>query len=480
MPIRVRRPDIEKWLLALVAGVPVSLWLFGFTVDDALISVRLAQNLANGSGYRFNTGGPVVDAVTPLGWAQLLTLLNEPSPWGMLFSARLLGLLAWWVALVLLSRRMSTLGQSPRRWLPLLPLALSAPLGAWCSSGMETGVVTLLATIAVCEGKWALLAAGLAAAWRPELLGWAVLLGVGKGWGSAETGRIQRLGAALASVSAPFVLVAVVRVTVFGQAAPLSAIAKPTDLGQGVFYAAGALLWTGFPWLLVSPTFRKLAPEFRIVGVAALGHFACVGLVGGDWMALYRLVVPVLPSLVLVGAAVCEQSSWRGSISRLALASVANAVLLVQLGPVARKIVEQRTLLSEQAEPFLNAGGTVGTLDVGWVGAAAHGEIFDFAGVTDPEVARLCCGHHAKKIDRHLLERRGVTTLVLLLAPKAQLASPWWQSHFDRFSENYVAHQLREQNWSVVAELPLRNTEQHYVILRRADSAMVGVAGEQH
>ncbi len=480
MPIRVRRADIEKWIWTLFAGVPVSLWLFGFTVDDALISVRVAQNLANGSGYRFNAGGPVVDAVTPLGWAQVLALLNEPSPWEMLFSARLLGLLAWWVALVLLGSRISTLGQSPRRWLPLLPLALSAPLGAWCSSGMETGVVTLLATIAVCEGKWALLAAGLAAAWRPELLGWAVVLGVGKGWSGLETGRIQRLSVALASVSAPFVLVAVVRVIVFGQAAPLSAIAKPTDLEQGMFYAAGAWLWTGFPWLLVSPSFNKLAPEFRIIGAAALVHFACVGLVGGDWMALYRLVVPVLPSLVLLGAAVCEQSSWRGSLVRLALATAANAVLLARLGPVARNVVEQRTFLSEQAEPFLNAGGTVGTLDVGWVGAAAHGEIFDFAGVTDPEIARLCCGHHAKKIDRQLLEQRGVTTLVLLLAPKAQVASPWWQSEFDRFSENYVARQLKEQKWAVVAELPLKNTEQHYVILRRTDAAMVRMLGEKH
>ena len=40
-----------------VAAIPV-LWLWPFTIDDALISVRYARHLADGVGYRFNPGGP--------------------------------------------------------------------------------------------------------------------------------------------------------------------------------------------------------------------------------------------------------------------------------------------------------------------------------------------------------------------------------------------------------------------------------------
>lgn len=453
---------------ALGAGVPVSLWLFGFTVDDALISIRVAQNLATGSGYRFNSSGPVVDAVTPLGWAPMLTLLYDPSPWVMLFSARLLGLLAWWLTLVVLGQRMAALGPGHRRWLPLVPLAVSAPLAVWSSSGMETALVTLMATLAVCRGRSWLILAGLAAAWRPELLGWAVVLGLGRGLSAPTERRASRLGSALLSVVGPFVMVALLRVVVFGQAAPLSAIAKPTELSQGISYALNALVWTGFPLLLVARGVRRLPLDLTVVGLAALSHFLFVALVGGDWMTLYRLMVPVLPSLILVGSEVCRVSRWLQAGLRVGVATGLSVVLLVRLGPSARGVVEQRQRLSEQAEPFLSVGGTVGALDVGWVGASTSSEVFDFAGVTDPEIARLCCGHHAKKIEQRVIETRGVSTLVLLLAPGQPLVSPWWQSQFARFSENYVARQLRDEPWFRVAEFKLGSTDQRYVVLRRS------------
>src|SRR4051812_8801381 len=65
------------WTLAAV--LPVAIWLWGFTVDDALISARVAAHLAQGLGYRFNPHGSVTDAVTPLGYAWLLALLARLS-----------------------------------------------------------------------------------------------------------------------------------------------------------------------------------------------------------------------------------------------------------------------------------------------------------------------------------------------------------------------------------------------------------------
>src|SRR5262249_46499936 len=47
-------------------------WMWGFTVDDALIPVRYARHLAAGQGWRFNLGGPATDGVTPLPWPLLL------------------------------------------------------------------------------------------------------------------------------------------------------------------------------------------------------------------------------------------------------------------------------------------------------------------------------------------------------------------------------------------------------------------------
>src|SRR4051812_27296533 len=51
-------------VLAAAIGIALA---WGFTVDDALISARVAAHLAQGLGYRFNADGPRVDCVTPLG-----------------------------------------------------------------------------------------------------------------------------------------------------------------------------------------------------------------------------------------------------------------------------------------------------------------------------------------------------------------------------------------------------------------------------
>src|SRR5689334_13669498 len=86
----------------LAAALPGALLLRGFTVDDALITARIASHLAGGVGYRFNPSGPVVDAVTPLGYAHLLALGGEASPLGMLERGRALGLGAYLLAAALL------------------------------------------------------------------------------------------------------------------------------------------------------------------------------------------------------------------------------------------------------------------------------------------------------------------------------------------------------------------------------------------
>ena len=60
---------------AACALVP-ALAMWGFTVDDALISIRYARHLVEGVGYRFDAGGPSTDGVTPLPWPFLIAALS--------------------------------------------------------------------------------------------------------------------------------------------------------------------------------------------------------------------------------------------------------------------------------------------------------------------------------------------------------------------------------------------------------------------
>ncbi|HEX6277948.1 MAG TPA: hypothetical protein VFZ53_33120, partial [Polyangiaceae bacterium] len=105
----------------------------GFTVDDALVSARVASHLADGFGYRFNALGPEVDAVTPLGWAHLLALGGPATPIAMLERGRLVGAVGWLGAAAVLGALLSRAPPLGRR-AALALLALCTPPAAWATS----------------------------------------------------------------------------------------------------------------------------------------------------------------------------------------------------------------------------------------------------------------------------------------------------------------------------------------------------------
>lgn len=466
-----RAPHTARRLPQLGAGVAAALlallplwWLRGFTVDDALISARVAAHLHAGLGYRFNAGGPAVDAVTPLGWAYVLAPFAGGGPLAALTAARWLGALCWLAAAAWLGARVARLPGSRLRFAPLLVLAVCAPLAAWSVAGMETGVVVALATLALARTPWAVLPAGLAAAWRPELLPWALVLVVGTGLAARRS--IQRVLALSALALLPALLVAVARQVAFGHTAPLAVFAKPSDLSHGLRYAWGAAAFTGPPLLLIAPwSWRRIGGHERAIGVAGAVHVVSLLLAGGDWMALYRLMVPVLPGLVLVGAAIAGVSRPWATALRLAAALGVSLAVLVGIGGVARRVGPNRLALIEAAAAPLAHGHHVASLDVGWVGATTPAEVEDLAGVTDPRVALLPGGHTTKRIPDGWLEARHVDRLVLLLAPGAEPAVPWWNSRFDRGVERRVARQAGDR-YHVLARIPLGGTRQSYLILQ--------------
>jgi hypothetical protein len=459
-----RFPSARLWpfLWALAALVPV-VYLWGFQVDDALVTARVAHQVATGHGYRFNAGGPIVDAVTSLGWAFLLVPFATGSVLGAFGAAKWLGALSWTAAAAWLGHQ-ATAQARTRPVGPLcLTLVVQAPLAAWAVSGMETGVVTALGTLALTESRWALLAAGLAAGWRPELLPWAATLTAG-----SALVRARRPGPAvwaLFLVALPSALVGAARLWVFGTVAPLSVMAKPSDVAHGLYYALGALVHTGLPLLVLAPwAWRRLSGHHLGILVAFVVHLVAVVLVGGDWMALYRLTVPVLPGLVLVGAALVERAAPWASIVRLVLACGFSTRLMVAQGPRARIVGQERAQVMQELGPALASARSVAALDVGWVGAVTDARVVDLAGITDPTVAVLPGGHTSKRIPDSFLRVRQVDRVVLLLGPGAPREEPWPDGAL-RVVEVLALRQAREIGFAVAASAPLGRTGR-YVVLR--------------
>ena len=417
--VEVSRVGLRGWALggALAALVP-AVWMWGFTVDDALISLRYAAHLASGIGYRFNAHGPSTDGVTPLPWAFLLVPLASADLLAMLGRAKALGLA---LSVLAFAGTGLAVGQSRAplwgRLATLGVLALSVPAAAYAVSGMETPVATLLATVAALRferPRTCALLAGLAAAMRPEMLPWALALAAG----SCAAARLSmpRAGATVMLAAAPFVACALIRACVWGHPAPLAVWAKPSDVAHGLAYAGAGCVVTLVPIVSLAPLALRRSAKGAAMATAGLVHVAAIAVAGGDWMPYARLFVPILPSLAIAAVLAAEQAAAWATAARCAVALVVGAVLIVRGGTRGRDVGADRAALVREARPLLGPLARVASLDVGWVGAATSADLLDLAGVTDPVIATLPGGHTSKRVPPTLILAHHPDAL-LLYAP---------------------------------------------------------------
>jgi hypothetical protein len=430
-----------------LAGIATSLYFWGFCVDDALIPLRYAQNLVTGHGYTMSPGAPRSDGVTPLPWAFLIApFATTGSLWTALARTKSLGIALHGIVCALVSRRA---GQdlAARRWVTPLVLAgmlLATPIAAWAASGMEIELAALLIAIAVATDvarPVRALLLGLAATVRPELGAFAVALSLGDAL--ATEGRAVRprvLLAAFALAAAPFAAVAILRVAVFGHAAPLSVAAKPSDLTHGALYAAAAAIACVGPIAAFAPIAIAKDARCRALAAACLMHLVAVVLVGGDSMPLARLLVPVAPAFFVLASRAAARARAPAILLRGVLVLAIDVFGLLKWAPDARRSLSDRERLAAEATPLLAGAHVVASVDIGWVAAATDARLVDLAGVTDPEIAYLPGGHTSKSVSASLLESRGTDMLVVLEKDGAPgrvvearlLASSFVREHFER------------------------------------------------
>ncbi len=459
--------------LGVAAVLPMALALWGFMVDDALITGRYAANLANGHGYRFNASGPSTDGVTPLGFAYLLAPFARAGPMAAYRAAKLLGLVATCVSGALVALAIHRIDGSRARWFGLVLLATSVPLGAWAVAGMETGLVAGLAGVAAAARvlgweRAATVSAAVVAGLRPEAVPWAVALALGPQRFPPE-GLWRSRWLRLAVVSVPPAGVALTRLWVFGHATPLGAIAKPSTVDLGARYALACAILCG---LIAMAGLRAVPAWARGLQVAVLAHWLAMAAAGGDWMPVSRLATTALPSLALAAAAVAARPRGAGPWLdrgldglRVVLALAGQLFVLVTQGPKLRAVEAARVTLMRALEAPLGQAKVVATLDIGWVGASTQATVVDLAGVTDPAVATLPGSHTEKRIPPWFFAARGVDTLVLRLRPGEALREPFYTSRFATFVDMWTATTPDvAEGFEVVAE---HHDPLHYLVLRQ-------------
>ncbi len=473
---------------AFAVAVLACAWAWPFAIDDAFIGVRYARHVVAGAGYAWNAGAAPTDGVTPLPWAFLLAPIAHAVPTVVLGRAKLAGAIVWTLTAAAWG------GAVGRARAPLWAkacavalLAVDVPVNAHAVSGMEMAFATALATFCVIlhtRARVAAALAGLAATLRPELVVWSVVVAVGfdrvrssaaSAEGNAGMSPGSRLSAARSAVVAgllaalPFVVCAAVRLVVFGHPAPLSVLAKPSDLAHGLAYAGAAAVFSLAPIVVVSPVAlaRERGPALVVV-LAAIAHFAVICAVGGDWMPYARLAVPVIPSL-LFAFVLAAPHAVRWVHAGRALLAFAVALWLVPGSIRAlRRAGADRSVMIEKARPLLSSANRIAAVDIGWVSAVSEGTVLDLAGVTDPEVAALGGGHTSKRVSPAFLIAHGADAAVFfadLLPSTLDAVTP---GAFPRVVERrLVQDDAFAARFAPVAVLPLGEKGAGYVVFRR-------------
>jgi hypothetical protein len=396
------------WAVAFACvSVLAALAMWGFTVDDALISIRFARHLAMGIGYRFNPNGPSTDGVTPLPWAFLLTPLAEAPAMTVLLRVKVLCMVLHAASMALVGSRLAPL---VGRVTALVIVLTCVPFAAYGASGMDTPLATLLCTLSVffMQSPWAPVFAGLAASIRPELLPWAATISCGFALVRKATPRAV-IGAAFIA-AAPFTMCAVVRRIVFGHYAPLAVLAKPSDLTHGVAYAIAAVFACAVPILLIA---RRAPNTARVITFAFGVHVIAVAFAGGDSMPFARLLVPLVPTVLMAHLQIATVSAGRWVCVRFAFALAFSIYVAATAAPRGRRVMAERASLMARAEPVLRDAHHIAAVDVGWVSAVSEADIMDLAGLTDPEIAALPGGHTSKHVSGSMVLDRDVDVIVL-------------------------------------------------------------------
>jgi len=450
--------------------------MWAFTVDDALIAVRYAQNLAHGFGWRFNApGGVSSDGVTSLVWPLILLPWAHGPALSVLARAKVMGLIVWAATGAGLGLAIGRV--RPGHWVikiaALFTLALSVPVAAYAVSGMETPMATALATwaaISIRRPRTAALLAGLSALFRPEMVVWAAALTLL----STAGVRRNRRGAYFVSLAlslAPFLASALVRAVLWGRPYPLAVLAKPGSLDQGFPYVGAACIVTLLPLAACAPVSLFRDRSALAIALAAVAHGLTVALVGGDWMPFARLMVPVVPSLAMAIVLSARRATCWSTVARFVVAMSIGSFMLARGGAeLGRHVGGDRAALIASAKPWLAEVASVAALDVGWVGAATGARVLDLAGLTDPDIAALPGGHTSKRVDSMFLLRAGVEAL-LVYAPRGLPGgslSRWPEVECSRVVEaRLVRDPVIALHFGALAWLPLGSSGAGYVFLKR-------------
>ena len=397
----------------LLAGIAIAirlmmlLWTHS-TTEDALITLRYAENIAHGNGFVYNSGQHVLGTTTPL--YTLVLALFEFLHLNALAAGKFLNIAADGITVYLISDILLRLGRPRSGWIAALLYATASTSVNISIGGMETGLVTLFCTLAIAfymkqnnDGLFASLAILFLLRIDGLLLG-VILL-------AAVFYRDKRLPIRSALLALGIVLPWLIFTTVyFGSPIPASMVAKLTVYNRLITENLPNL--STFRTQFYAGPVQVVTTLLFVVGLITVIRKERSLVFAAGWLILYFGVMFVskvpafgwyfLPPLpiyyVLVGIGI---SSLFPQSSRSKMNFRVSSVALLILGiplvyhgkSIARDITNAQNLedgvrrpIGEWLAGHNKEGDTVLLEPIGYIGYYSKLNVIDMVGLVSPEV----------------------------------------------------------------------------------------------
>lgn len=412
-----------------------ALLIFHYMPDDAYIGFRYARNAAHGEGLVFNEGERV-EGYTNFLWVVILAAAGRAGL-PIVATARFLSLVFAAGAIAAASAAAaagvrSSTGGTPgaargAAFSTAVILCASTPLAAWALSGTEIPLYTLLLACAILlilahrrpVAVFGVLA--LLALVRPDGAVFYPLAAVLLIWRGERPSSVAAAGLlAGAALVAPWVIW---KLSYYGNILPNTFYAKTGPVGlllaNGIAYTAGFAAWQAWAPAAAVIACRQRPGLFAVPLSFILVHWAVVTVLGGDWMPMYRLLVPTIPAAAIIAGTFAGAGCPGGSRRRAAaialtavFAAAAAAPGAAQYGTLRRErvIVGAFAQVGRTLGAMLPAGTVIGCGSTGAVGFYSGLPIVDILGLTEPEIAhggKIASRQpgHLKSLGSHVLDR---------------------------------------------------------------------------
>ncbi len=452
-------------------------FFWNYSIDDAFITFRYAENLADGQGFVFNIGDQPLEGYSNFLWLVILAALYKVGLPTYL-CAKIIGLVSFPLAAMLFFgfhlKKNDTLA-----WL-MGPLLLISPITAfWGLSGLELGLHTLLLSLSAIlllrRSPWLYAVLPPLILSRPEgvALALGMILTVGISDLLHKRIEVRRLLIPLIIVIVTYAGLTVFRLTVFGYPLPNTYYAKIHHRLELGFYELGRMLRYFAPLALamILAIWRMVRQRFRQADLAVYTILFLLQAIISARMDpvmnfLFRYMIMVLP--FLIGAGLLVISLIKNTKIKWVAVAAVTVSLLVPL-PRTLEFVRATDLMMEAQSQVvewantLPSGTTISMSDMGRVPYGTKKiHYYDIYGLVNDDVA------HDGFIPAREFARLPDYFILVGYVVNDQLKLSFWReqvlAYGERFNTTYQAQ---------IAFVPegktIRDPGYYYIVFRRND-----------